>query len=164
MTTPNDTPGNDTPGDDEAAVPVTFDSHAHVRGPFLHGTSVEFSPGDRIEAGRLSNFHDGRMSNHVYFTTLESTAAWGAQLAAALTGGSGRGHIYVVQPTGAFEDDPNVTNKRFPGNPTRSYRSPHPLVVIERLEAWEEHSEDAVATMLANIRRLREQGLDVIDD
>jgi rifampin ADP-ribosylating transferase len=104
------------------------------------------------------------VSNNVYFTTLESTAAWGAQLATALAGEPGRGHVYVVEPTGPFEDDPNVTNKRFPGNPTQSYRSPHPLVVLERLETWEGHSDDAVATMLANIARLREQGLDVIDD
>jgi hypothetical protein len=157
-------PHADTSGSGSEHVPVTFDAYGHVSGPFLHGTSVEFTPGERIEAGRVSNFQEGRTSNNVYFTTLESTAAWGAQLATALTGGNGRGYIYVVQPTGPFEDDPNVTNRRFPGNPTRSYRSPHPLVVVERVEAWEGHSDDDVATMLANVQRLREQGMDVIDD
>lgn len=131
---------------------------------YLHGTAVTFSPGDLVEPGRASNFQAGRISNHVYFTSLDTTAAWGAQLAAALNGAPGDGYVYVVQPTGPFEDDPNVTDKKFPGNPTRSFRSRDPLVVVERVDDWPRHSPEALNTMLAGIQRLREQGLDVIDD
>jgi hypothetical protein len=89
---------------------------------------------------------------------------WGAELATALAGSDERGHIYVVEPTGPFEDDPNVTNKRFPGNITQSYRTRHPLVVVAEVENWEGHPAEVLDGMLDNIARLREQGLDVIED
>ena len=104
------------------------------------------------------------MSHHVYFTALVDTAAWGAELAAALTGGGQRGRIYVVEPLGPFEDDPNVTDKRFPGNPTQSYRTRHPLRVVGEVGHWEGHDPDVVKGMLDHLARLREQGLDVIED
>jgi hypothetical protein len=91
-------------------------------------------------------------------------ASLAAQLAAALAGVEGRGHVYIVEPTGPFEDDPNVTNKRFPGNPTRSYRSRHPLRVVAELVDWEEHSADVIQGMLDRLAALREQGLDLIED
>lgn len=150
--------------DDGARRPVTLEQHDHVTGPFLHGTKSVFSPGDRLVAGRESNFQAGRVSNNVYFTTLESTAAWGAQLSAALAGEDGHGHVYVVEPTGPFEDDPNVTDKKFPGNPTQSYRTRHPMVVVRELEEWTPHPPEALAGMLAGLERLRAQGLDVILD
>ena len=145
-------------------VPATFEDHDHVRGPFYHGTKSTLRPGQELTPGFGSNFQDGRVSNNIYFTTLVGTAAWGAQLATALAGEEGRGHIYVVEPLGSFEDDPNVTNKRFPGNPTCSYRTRQALRVVGELEEWEAHSPDALKTMLDSLAQLREQGLDVIED
>jgi rifampin ADP-ribosylating transferase len=145
-------------------VPVTYQSCADVKGPFFHGTRTALDVGDQLVAGELSNYYDGRASNHIYFSALFEPAIWGAELAVALKGDEGRGHIYVVEPTGPFEDDPNLTNKRFPGNVTRSYRTPHPLVVVGEVESWEGHPPDVLQEMLDNIARLREQGLDVIED
>jgi hypothetical protein len=144
--------------------PVTFDDCDHVSGPFLHGTAHEFQVGDLVVAGQRSNYQAGRVSNNVYFSTLIEPAVWAAELAVALTDRSGPGKVYVVEPTGPFEDDPNVTNKRFPGNPTRSYRSPHPLRVLTELSAWQGHDPSTLQTMLENLDRLRAEGLDVIED
>jgi hypothetical protein len=145
-------------------VPVTFQSCAHVEGPFFHGTKTGFAVGERLAPGRLSNYHEGRVSNHVYFAALLEPAVWAAELATALAGTKGRGHIYVVEPAGPFEDDPNVTNKKFPGNVTQSYRTRHPLRVIDEVRTWEGHAPDVLQGMIDNIARLREQGLDVIED
>lgn len=92
------------------------------------------------------------------------TAAWGAELATALAGSEERGHIYVVEPMGPFEDDPNVTNKRFPGNPTQSYRTHHTLRVAAELQNWQGHDPEVLKGMLDHLAQLREQGLDVIED
>jgi Rifampin ADP-ribosyl transferase len=145
-------------------VPVTYTSYAHVEGPFFHGTRFVLEAGDELKPGYGSNYQDGRVSNNVYFTTLVPTAAWGAQLASALAGSDDRGRIYEVEPLGPFEDDPNVTNKRFPGNPTRSYRTRHALRVVGELVDWQAHEPEAVRAMLESLARLREQGLDVIED
>ncbi len=145
-------------------VPVTFESCGHIEGPFFHGTKTAFDVGDRIVPGHLSNFHEGRTSNHVYFAALLEPAVWAAELATALAGSEERGRIYVVEPTGPFEDDPNVTNKRFPGNVTRSYRTRHPMLVIDEVHTWEGHPAEALQAMLDNIAQLRERGLDVIED
>ena len=145
-------------------VPVTFARCDHVTGPFFHGTRTTFAVDDHIEPGRLSNHHEGRISNHVYFTALLEPAVWGAELAVALDGGEGRGRIYVVEPTGPFEDDPNVTNKRFPGNLTQSYRTRHPLRVVREVTTWEPHTPEVLQGMLDNLARLRAQGLDIIED
>ncbi len=91
------------------------------------------------------------------------SAAWEAELATAPEGRGERGHIYVVEPTGPFEDDPNVTNKRFPGSITQSYRTREPLRVVGEVEAWEGHAPEVLAGMLESVARLREQGLDVIE-
>ena len=107
---------------DGAYVPVTFDRHDHIEGPFFHGTKSRVEVGDHLVPGFGSNFQEGRVANNIYFAALLETAVWGAELATALAGSNERGHIYVVEPTGPFEDDPNVTNKRFPGNVTQSYR------------------------------------------
>jgi rifampin ADP-ribosylating transferase len=148
----------------ETYVPVTFDRCDHIEGPFYHGTRFTFEVGDELVAGRSSNFQEGRVSNNIYFTALVDTAAWGAELATALAGVEGRGHVYVVEPAGPFEDDPNVTNKRFPGNVTQSYRSRHPLRVVGEVEIWEGHSPEVLQGMLERLALLREQGLDVIED
>lgn len=144
--------------------PVTYEQCAHVEGPFLHGTKAVLETGEELVPGYGSNFQEGRVSNNIYFTSLLSTAAWGAQLAAALAGSDERGHIYVVEPLGPFEDDPNVTDKKFPGNPTKSYRTRHPLRVVGSVDDWEGHPPEVLASMLESLAKLREQGLDVIED
>ena len=149
---------------DVAYVPVTFDHFDHIEGPFYHGTMSQFEVGEELVPGRDSNFQEGRVSNHVYFSALVDTAAWGAELGPALAGSGERGYIYVVEPTGPFEDDPNVTNKRFLGNPTQSYRTRLPLRVVAELESWEGHAPEVLKGMLDHLAQLREQGLDVIED
>jgi rifampin ADP-ribosylating transferase len=149
---------------DTAYVPVTFESCAHVGGPFFHGTTATFDVDDLIVPGHRSNFHEGRISNHVYFAALLEPAAWAAELAEALAASAGPGRIYVVEPTGPFEDDPNVTNKRFPGNVTRSYRTRQPMRVVGEVRSWERHAPEALQAMLDSIARLRAEGLDVIED
>jgi rifampin ADP-ribosylating transferase len=144
-------------------VPVTFERCDHILGPFFHGTKVAFDVGDEIVPGQGSNFHEGRISNHVYFAALLEPAVWGAELAVAL-GGGGRERVYLVEPTGPFEDDPNVTNKKFPGNVTQSYRTRDPMRVTGELETWEPHPPEVVQGMLDSIARLRAQGLDVVED
>lgn len=148
----------------ELHVPVTVEHCNHVEGPFFHGTKHAFEVGDQVVAGWPSNFQDGRTSNHVYFAALLEPAIWGAELATAFTASEGRGHVYVVEPTGPFEDDPNVTNKRFAGNPTRSYRTRHPMRVISEVQDWEGHPSEVLQGMLDSLAQLREQGLDIIED
>ena len=148
----------------EPHTPVTFEHCDHVEGPFFHGTKEAFEVGEEVVAGKPSNFQDGRVSNHVYFSALLEPAIWGAELATALTGSDRPGHVFVVEPTGPFEDDPNVTNKRFPGNPTRSFRTRHPMRVINEVHDWEGHAPEVLQGMLDSLAQLREQGLDVIED
>jgi hypothetical protein len=150
--------------DGSAHIPVTYDSCEHIAGPFFHGTKSALEAGDELVSGNPSNFQAGRVSNHVYFTALVETAAWGAELSTALAGSGDRGHIYVVEPLGPFEDDPNVTNKRFPGNPTQSYRTRHPLRVVGEVQRWEGHAPEVLKAMLDRLALLREQGLDLIED
>ena len=150
--------------DNDNYVPVTYEHCEHIRGPFFHGTKYALEVGEELVPGRASNFHAGRIMNNIYFTALVDTAAWGAELATAMAGEGQRGHIYVVEPLGPFEDDPNVTNKRFPGNVTQSYRTRHPLRVVSEVTDWEGHSPEVLKDMLDRLALLREQGLDVIED
>jgi Rifampin ADP-ribosyl transferase len=106
-------------------VSVTFARYEHVEGPFFHGTNIAFAVDDELAPGHLSNYHRGRTSNHVYFSALIEPAVWAAELAAALSQSHEQERVFVVEPTGPFEDDPNVTNKKFPGNVTQSYRTRH---------------------------------------
>ena len=145
-------------------VPVTLDSCDHVTGPFFHGTPFTFEVGALLVAGRPSNYEDGRISNNVYFSTLLEPAIWAAELGRAFGNLAEPGRIYVVEPTGPFEDDPNVTDKKFPGNVTRSYRTPHPVRIVDEVEDWAGHPPEVLQGMLDNLARLREQGLDVIED
>lgn len=145
--------------------PVTFENCHEVAGPFFHGTKAHLDPGDELVPGKVSNFHAGRVMNHVYFTSqVVPAAALGAQLAMALAGLEGDGHVYEVEPLGPFEDDPNVTNKRFPGNPTRSFRTRHPLRVVAELDDWERLPPERVTGMLESLATLRAEGRDVILD
>ncbi len=157
------------PEDFDPPPPATLAEHKHISGPFFHGTKAMFAPGDLIVPGRPSHFRPGRPLDHVYFSTRGETAAWGAELAAALAreddgGISTTARVYEVEPLGPFEDDPNVTNKRLPGNPTQSYRTRHPLRIVGELEDWEGHDAEVLKGMLDNLDRLREQGLDAIED
>ena len=149
--------------DDTEHVPVTYDHCTHVTGPFFHGTKVALGIGEELVPGYRSNYQE-RSLNNIYFSALLETAVWGAELATALARSIERGRIYIVEPLGSFEDDPNVTNKRFPGNPTQSYRTCHPLCIVGELGDWEGHDPEVLKGMLDSIAQLREQGLDVIED
>lgn len=144
--------------------PVTLERCQHIGGPFFHGTIAILKRHDELRPGYGSNFQHGRVSNNVYFSALMDPAVWGAELAAALAGTADPGRIYVVEPLGPFEDDPNLTNKRFPGNPTQSYRSRHPLRVVSELVDWQGHDPDVLKGMLDSLALLRRQGRDVIED
>jgi rifampin ADP-ribosylating transferase len=121
--------------------PVPFE--VYEPGVYLHGTKADLAIGEMLVAGRASNFEAGRVMNYVYFTATLDAATWGAELA---TGG-GRGRIYVVEPTGEFEDDPNVTDKKFPGNPTQSFRSRASLRVVGEVVDWVGHSPEKLQAM-----------------
>lgn len=127
--------------------PVPFE--VYEPGVYLHGTKADLAVGEMLVSGRESNFENGRVMNHVYFTATLDAATWGAELAT----GDGAGRIYVVEPTGAFEDDPNVTDKKFPGNPTQSFRSREPLRVVGELVDWVGHSPERLAAMRAGLQR-----------
>jgi hypothetical protein len=102
------------------------------KGPFYHGTKADLQVGDLLQAGGNSNYKPELRMNHIYFTALVN----GAGLAAALAKGEGRERVYIVKPTGVFENDPNLTDKKFPGNPTRSYRSQAPLKIVGEVTEW----------------------------
>ncbi len=141
-------------------IPVTFEHCDHVEGPFYHGTKADLTTGDLLIPGHGSNFEAGRVSNNIYFSATLDAAIWGAELAK----GEGAGRIYVIEPTGPFEDDPNLTNKRFPGNPTRSYRTKDPLRIVGEVEHWEGHPPEVLQAMLDHLEQLRLQGLATIED
>lgn len=113
-----------------------------------------------IEPGFSSNYGARKKAVWVYLTATLDAATWGAELAL----GEGRGRIYTVEPTGPIEDDPNLTDKKFPGNPTRSYRSRHPLRVTGEITDWEGHPPEAIAGMKAHLERLKELGIEAIED
>jgi rifampin ADP-ribosylating transferase len=122
-------------------------------GPFYHGTRADLAVGDFLSPGFASNFQAQALS-WIYFAGTLDAATWGAELAK----GEGRERIYIVEPTGAFEDDPNLTDKKFPGNPTASYRSRAPLRIVGEVETWEPHPPERVAEMKAFLDRLAAEG------
>ena len=105
-------------------------------GPFFHGTIAQLSVGDLLTAGRASNYRPEIVMNHIYFTAVVDGAGLAAEIAAELAAGDAVPRVYEVDPTGEFEDDPNVTDKKFPGNPTRSYRSSSPLKIVREITEW----------------------------
>ena len=138
--------------------PVPFE--VYEPGVYLHGTKAHLELGELLVPGRESNFEAGRVMNHVYFTATLDAAVWGAELAV----GDGRGRIYVVEPTGSFEDDPNVTDKKLPGNPTQSFRSSEPLRVVAEIVDWGGHSREKLQAMRDGLAALRQQGAAHIED
>lgn len=129
-------------------------------GPFFHGTKAELKPGDLLGPGRESNFGHGDVANFVYMTATMDAAIWGAELAV----GEGRGRIYRVEPTGPYEHDPNLTDTRFRGNRTRSYRSRGPLRIVEEVTEWEGHPPEVLQQMLDNVARMKDEGIEAIND
>ena len=132
---------------------------ADARPPFYHGTRAALQPGDLIAPGYSSNYGKRKQASWVYLTGTLDAATWGAELAQ----GDGPGRIYVVEPTGAIEDDPNLTDKRFPGNPTLSYRSRAPLRVTGEVAEWQGHSPERLKDMKDHLERLKAQGIEAID-
>jgi len=120
-------------------------------GPFYHGTKADLQIGDFLTAGFESNYYHEIIMNHIYFTALQN----GAGLAAALAKGDGEERIYIVEPTGAFENDPNVTDKKFPGNPTRSYRSSEPVKVVGEIKEWIRLTDEELQNWRERIATLR---------
>jgi len=130
---------------------ISFKYNPSDKGPFFHGTKANLNVGDLLTAGGSSNYKSELIMNHIYFTALVN----GAGLAAALAKGDGRERVYIVEPTGSFENDPNVTDKKFPGNPTRSYRSQAPLKIVGEVIDWERQTPEDLQQWrekLANIK------------
>ena len=121
-------------------------------GPFFHGTKADLRVGEFLTAGFASNYRPEVVMNHIYFTALADNAGLAAELAA----GAGAPRVYVVEPTGAFEDDPNVTNKKLLGNPTRSYRSREPLEVVGEVADWTRQTPEALQEWRHRLAALRE--------
>lgn len=148
----------------DAWVPISHENCHQVSGPFYHGTKAKLAIGDLLTTGHSSHFEAGRVLKHIYFAALLEPAVWGAELAMALSGLKGCGYIYIVEPTGPFEDDPNLTNKKFPGNPTKSYRTSDPLKIIGEVDDWQGHSPEMLHKMLDSLADLKRRGLAVIED
>ena len=127
---------------------------------FYHGTKAILRLGDLIEPGYKSNYGTRKQASYVYLTATLDAAIWGAELAL----GDGRGRIYIVEPTGPIEDDPNLTDKKYPGNPTKSYRTRSPIRVTGEVPDWQGHSPDVLKTMKDHLERLKEQGIEAIED
>lgn len=129
-------------------------------GPFFHGTKADRHPGDLLTPGWRSNYGSGRQSRHIYLTAGRE----GAPLAAELARGDGPGRVYRVEPLGTIEDDPNVTDKRFPGNPTRSYRTIEPLRVLEEITGWPRPDPETIQHLRERLAELTELGIEAMDD
>jgi hypothetical protein len=127
---------------------------------YYHGTKANLKQGDLIEPGFNSNFGQGKKAKYVYLTATLDAATWGAELAL----GEGIGRIYIVEPIGPFEDDPNLTDKKFPGNPTKSYRTKSPLRIIGEVTNWQGHSIEQLKAMKDGVERARQQGIEAIED
>ncbi len=127
---------------------------------FFHGTKADLKIGDAIEIGINSNYGQNNKAKYIYLTATLDAAIWGAELAL----GEGRERIYLVETTGPIEDDPNLTDKKFPGNPTKSYRSKHPFKVVGEITIWQGHSPEQVKAMKDGLAKLKEQGIEAIED
>ena len=127
---------------------------------YYHGTKADLNVGDLIEPGYASNYGQRKRAAFIYLTATLDAAVWGAELAV----GAGRGRIYIVEPTGAIEDDPNLTDKKFPGNPTKSYRSRDPFRVIGEVTGCQGHSADQLKAMRDHLEDLKKRGIEAIEE
>ncbi|MBC7947775.1 MAG: NAD(+)--rifampin ADP-ribosyltransferase [Chitinophagaceae bacterium] len=125
-----------------------------------HGTKADLKPGDLIEPGFNSNYGKRKKASYVYLSATLDAAIWGAELAL----GDGPGRIYLVEATGPMEDDPNLTDKKFPGNPTKSYRTAKPLRVIGEVTDWQGHAPEQLKAMRDHLDRLKDLGIEAIED
>ena len=132
---------------------ASFRVNLSDKGPFYHGTRADLQTGESLTAGFRSNYHSEVIMNHTYFTALIS----GAGLAAALAKGEGQERVYIVEPTGSFEDDPNVTDKKFPGNPTRSYRTRAPLKIVGELTDWIRQTPEEIQSWHVRLARIKKE-------
>lgn len=132
----------------------------NTAGPFYHGTRVDLKPGDLIGPGYASNYGQRKPAAFVYFAARLEAAIWGAELAR----GDQPGRIYIVEPTGPFEDDPNLTDRKFPGNPTLSYRTSDPLRVTAEVIGWLGHSPELLKAMQDSVADLARRGIEAIED
>jgi catechol 2,3-dioxygenase-like lactoylglutathione lyase family enzyme len=151
------------PGYDRAYVTDPFGNRIELLEPvpeLYHGTRADLKPGDLIGPGYASNYGTRRKANYVYLSATLNAATWGAELAV----GEGPGRIYTVEPTGPIEDDPNLTNKRFPGNPTKSYRSRDPLRVTGEVTDWQGHSDEELQAMKDHLEQLKARGVEAIEE
>lgn len=126
---------------------------------FYHGTRADLNVGDLLAAGHGSNYGARKRAPWIYLTGTLDAAIWGAELAV----GGGRQQIYIVEPTGSISDDPNLTDKKFPGNPTQSYRSRDPLRIIGEVTEWQGHAPERLREMKDHVERLKAQGVEAID-
>jgi rifampin ADP-ribosylating transferase len=127
---------------------------------FYHGTKADLKQGDLIEPGFNSNYGQKKKAKYIYLTATLDAAIWGAELAL----GEGHGRIYIVEPTGPIEDDPNLTDKKFPGNPTKSYRSKHPFRIIGEVIDWQAHTPEQLKEMKDGLDKLKKLGIEAIED
>ncbi len=127
---------------------------------YYHGAKADLAVGDLIVPGHASNYGRRRAAAYVYLTATLEAATWGAELAV----GDGPGRIYIVEPTGPFEDDPNLTDQKFPGNPTRSYRTRAPLRVVGEVADWVGHPPEQLQAMRDHLAELARQGVETIED
>ncbi|MBK8493436.1 MAG: NAD(+)--rifampin ADP-ribosyltransferase [Saprospirales bacterium] len=127
---------------------------------FFHGTRADMKIGDFIEVGYNSNFRQRKNAKYIFLTATLDAAIWGAELAF----GEGRERIYLVEATGPIEDDPDLTDRKFPGNPTKSYRSQHPFKVVGEITIWEGHPAEQVKAMKDGLDKLKEQGINSLND
>ncbi len=127
---------------------------------YFHGTKADLKVEDFIEVGNMSNYGQRKNVNYIFLSATLDAAIWGAELAY----GEGAERIFLVEPTGAIEDDPDLTDKKFPGNPTKSYRSIYPFKVVGEVTIWQGHPAEQVKAMKEHLERLREQGINSLND
>ena len=134
--------------------------HTPFSQTFFHGTKAALNIGDLITVGMPSNYGQRSPAKYIYLTATLDAAVWGAELAV----GDGSERIYLVEPMGAVEDDPNLTDKKFPGNPTKSCRSKHPFKVVGEITVWQGHPPEQIEAMKNGLTKLKQQGIEAIED
>lgn len=127
---------------------------------YFHGTKADLKIGDLIEVGFNSNYGQKNSAKYIFLSATLDAAIWGAELA----WGDGRERIYLVEPTGEIEDDPDLTDKKFPGNPTKSFRSTKPFIIVGEVTIWQGHSAESIKAMKEGLERLKEQGINSLNE